>query len=81
EGSLLIWPVTTHKSRFNPELKRRLVLSEEHVYSGTVPLQTMSRKAGFYSTVRWKTPFRFSRDAKEIIRVYKVGPVPSTGHD
>ncbi len=75
EGSLLIWPVTTHKSRFNPELKRRLVLSEEHVYSGTVPIRTMSRTAGFYSTVRWKTPFRVTTDPKEIIRVYEVGPI------
>ena len=81
EGSLLLWPVTTHKSRFNPELKRRLVLSEEHVYSGTVPIQTMSRTAGFYSTVRWKAPFRVTTGPKEIIRVYKVGPAPKRKHN
>jgi len=77
EGSLLIWPVTTHKSLFNPELKRRLRLFEEHAYSGTLPIRTMSRTAGFYSTVRWKTPFRVTAEPKEIIRVYKVGPAPT----
>ncbi|MCK5379063.1 MAG: glycosyltransferase family 39 protein [Acidobacteria bacterium] len=74
EGSLLIWPVMTHKSRFNPELKRRLILREEHPYKGAVPIRTMSPKAGFYSTVRWKTPFRLTTEPKEIIRVYEVGP-------
>lgn len=74
-GSLLIWPVTTDKSRFNPELKKRLILREEHQFTGTLPIRTMSRTAGFYSTVRWKTVFRWTTDAKETIRVYEVGPV------
>lgn len=76
EGSLLVWPVTTHKSRFRRSLKRRLVLVEEHAYQGNVPIRTMSKRAGFYSTVRWKTPFRVTTEPKEIIRVYQVG---STG--
>jgi hypothetical protein len=75
EGSLVLWPVMTHKSRFSPELKKRLILREEHPYQGSVPIRTMSRQAGFYSTVRWKTPFRVTREPKEIIRVYEVGPI------
>lgn len=73
-GALLIRPLITHKSRFNPELEKRLKKWKEFPYPGRLPLRTMGPGAGFYATTPGKIPFRFSREPKEVFQIFEVGP-------